>query len=144
MDLHAVYAITQPNAAGERAFYRIGRAIPWDAAQDRWNRLDRPRSSGMRRMRIAGEPRPVAYFAVRAISDPDPRWSGAIQVPVKACVAAPDREHTVILRRMPRRKVWPKWTAELSSARGTLRAEGFHPIGATADVRAEARRRGLI
>ena len=144
MDLHAVYAITAPDASGARGYYRIGRAIPWDAAQDRWTRLDRPRFHGARVMRIAGERRPVAYFAVRSIADTDPRWSGAIPVPVKACAPSRDRQHTVILRRMPRRTVRPVWAAELSSARGTIRADGASPIAAESSARREARLRGVI
>lgn len=76
-DLHHVHAVCQ-HPTGEHAIFRIGRAVSWGRAQDRFNRFDDPTWRGLQTAFIAGMR--VRHFNVRSVDDPDPRWTGAIPI----------------------------------------------------------------
>ena len=55
--------------ADRKTVYRLPAAMTWGEAQDAWTEQDDARRAGKRPH--------VAYYAVRSVNDPDPRWAGA-------------------------------------------------------------------
>lgn len=64
IERHAVYATC--NLSGESITFRIGRAVDWDTAQNRWLRLF-PAPSVRGRVRFHRRWYPVRFLEVRAV-----------------------------------------------------------------------------
>lgn len=139
-ELHGLFAYLESGKV-----YRIGKPGHWRAMVDRWYRFDDTRLLGARKQRIGrGRNNVVRYFAVRSLSDPDPRWSGAIPVRCSDVKADADAAHTITYMSNKAWRATAKHCAILTAGGDCSIGYGPNPLVAASDARSTARRRGLI